>query len=570
MRLPAIIKGHRLKLFVRLVANGMFQAVLAVGSVLLIRFAFDRLITAVHISPFPLMLWVASGLLMAAGCMAWLHIFERIDAERMGQDYVHRIRMMLFDHMSELTPRALQKRSRGAIVLRFVGDLNALKNWVSLGLVRVTVAGVTTMIAALALSFINWVLALGVAIFFSMGAVYALSLGKPLREAVKESRRWRSYLASNVNEKVASMAVVQAFGQSDRERRRIRRQSRNLQGAMIDRARKVGLLRAVTQGTIALASGAVLLLGAKEVAAGRATPGTVVAAITIVGLLAPLLRDLGRVYEYWQGARVSSKKIEEFLNTPALVTEVASAPDLKPGPGRLEFVEVGLSGSLRGLNAVAEPGTRVALVGPNGAGKSTLLWLACRLLDPDEGGILLDGQDLSKHTLSSVRRAISMASLDLPLIRGTVDKNLRYRWPDAPAEEIARVRALCEIDKMEAEMVQGDQTRLTEGGSNLSIGQRQRIVLARALLGNPSILLLDEADTHLDDEANRVLDKVVAEYQGTIIMATHRLERLAQADLIWRLENGALVEANPVNSLHSSSMLSLESGHLRGREDAHQ
>jgi ABC-type bacteriocin/lantibiotic exporter with double-glycine peptidase domain len=184
----------------------------------------------------------------------------------------------------------------------------------------------------------------------------------------------------------------------------------------------------------------------------------------------------------------------------------------------------------------------IALVGPNGAGKSTLLSLAARLIDPDKGRILLDGQNIAKCSLSSTRRAIGMMSPDLPLLRGKIDKNLRYRWPEAPDEEVKRVKTLCEIDKVVGELREGDQTRLTEGGGNLSLGQRQRIALTRALLGNPSILLLDEADAHMDHSTGMLLDKILAEYRGTVLLVTHNPDRLSSADIIWSIKKGQLVD----------------------------
>ena len=450
--------------------------------------------------------------------------------------------MKLFDHLTELAPRALQKRSRGSIVLRFVGDLNALKRWVSFGLARITVAGINILGTLAAMFIVNWMLAFGVVSVLALGIIYTFRLGKQIQEAVNEGRRRRSFLATNVNEKVASMAVVQVFGQSARERRRLRRQSNRLKKAMVQRAKKIGLLRAIVQSTTVIASGLVLLLGASEVAAGRASPGTLVAAMTVVGLLVPSIRDLGRVYEYWHDARISSKKIRQFLKTPTLVSEVADAPDLKADEGRLEFGDVSLSGVINEVTAVVEPGTVVGLTGPNGAGKSTLLLLAARLIDPDKGKILLDDQDLAKHSIASVRRAVGMVSPDLPLLRGKIDKNLRYRWPDAPAEEIKRTRALCEIDNVLGDLPQGDQTRLTEGGLNLSLGQRQRVALARALLGNPAILLLDEADAHLDPGAGEVLDRVLANFCGTVLIVTHSPSRLAKVDVVWKMNNGRLIK----------------------------
>ncbi|MCK5508576.1 MAG: ABC transporter ATP-binding protein [Desulfobacterales bacterium] len=549
MKLPSIIKGRRLKIFFRLVGNGFAQALTMIITALLVRLAFDRLITTPDVSQFHIAIRVGLGLMASAVCIGWLRMIERVDAERMGQSYIHQVRMMLFEHLSALAPRALQRRSRGAIVLRFIGDLGALMRWVSLGLVRISVAGVTTFFSLLALSIINFRLAFAVTAVLSLGVLYALRLGRQIRKTVKESRRRRSYLAANVNEKVAAMAVVQIFGQSDRERRRVSRQSLRLTKALVARAKKIGLMRGITQSVTAVASGVALLMGANEVVSGRATPGTVVAAMTIVGLLVPSLRDLSRVYEYWQGARVSSEKIIEFLDTPALVEDLPGAPDLKPGPGRLEFAGVSLSGIVKDVTVAAEPGRLIALVGPNGAGKSTLLSLAARLIDPDKGRLLLNGQDLAKHSLESVRHAIGMVSPDLPLLCGTVSKNLRYRWPKAPVEEINRIRALCGIDKVLAELPEGDQTRVTEAGSNLSLGQRQRIELARALLGSPSILLLDEADAHLDVDAATMLKRILDEYSGTVLWVTHNLDQVVAADLVWHIEDGRLVEvSHPSNS----------------------
>ena len=379
----------------------------------------------------------------------------------------------------------------------------------------------------------------------SVGSLLSLRVGKRMRAAFREARRRRSSIAANMNEKIASLAVMQVFGQTERERQRLSRQSQRLQESMVERARTIGLMRAVTEQTSGFASMVVLLLGAEEVAAGRVTPGTVVGAMTIVHLLVPALRDLGRVFEYWQGAQVATTKLQEFLAAPSFATDDVSAPDLQPQGGQLAFANVHLNGVLQGVTATIRPGTVVAIVGPNGAGKSTLLSLAARLLNPDSGTVLLDGQDLAQYSLASVRRAIGMVSPDLPLLRGTVDKNLRYRWPDAPEEEFSRVMQLCQVDEVLAELPQGAQTRLTEGGTNISVGQRQRIALARALLGNPAVLLLDEADANLDHHASTVLDHILADYPGTVLLVTHQPERLATADVIWHLNNGQLVEISP-------------------------
>jgi len=542
MQLPPILNKRRTTIFTRLAFNGVAQAAATIITVLLVRMAFDRLITNTDQVQQGLILKIGVGLCCSAAVLGWLQVIERVDAEKMGQSYIHQIRMLLFRHMSCLGPRTLQNRSRGGIVLRFIGDLNALKRWVSLGLVRIAVAGITTCCALTAMAVINWRLAVAVTTVFGLGAIYALNLGKNIRETARESRRRRSYLAANVNEKVASMAVVQVFGQTVREKRRIRHQSQRLTNALIGRAQKIGLMRGMTKTVTALAHGVVLLEGAREVSLSLTTPGTVVAAMTIIGLLVPALRDLSRVYEYWQDSRVSVEKLIGFLETPSQKPPI-KLPALKPGAGRLEFKDICFGDLLHNISVTAEAGSKVVIVGPNGAGKSTLMSMAARLVEADKGTILLDGQDITAHSFGSIRRAVSIVSPDLPLLRGSVRKNLLYRRPKASAKEISRVWSLCGIDELLKELPQGEDTRVTEEGNNLSLGQRQKISLARAFLGNPRILLLDEADAHLDTEAGITLNRILQGYKGTTLWVTHNRDRLAQADVVWRIEDGSLTVA---------------------------
>lgn len=547
--LPSLLGEQRTGLMVRLVFNGVMQAGATVGSALLIKQTFDRFFDPSITMPDTTLAWTGLGFLLLALASASMRLLERVDAERLGQEYVHRLRVILYEHLSALSPRNLQQYSRGGIMLRFIGDLTALRQWVSLGLARLMVAGATVMVTLLCLALVSWPLALAVGAILLPGIGLSLVLGKPLLKATRESRQMRSRLAGNLNEQVASMAVVQVSGQTKRELRRVERQSTRLQRSMILRARVIGALRAVTAATTAIATGAVLIAGALLVAGGQTTPGSVVAAMSIVGFLMPSLRDLGRVYEYWQGARVSQEKIQQFLDRPVQATRSRKAAALRNGPGHLAFRKVTVRGALNRLTAEVLPGNVIALTGPNGAGKSTVLSLVARLVEPQRGRVRLDGRDLHKLARDSLRRVIGMVSPDLPLLRGTIGRNLRYRWRSAPAEEQARVRVLCGIDELLADLPDGEETRISEGGRNLSVGQRQRIALARAILGNPPVLLLDEADANLDPEASVVFNEILANYQGTVLMVTHQLERALCADTLWYLENGKLIASGKPEEL---------------------
>ena len=537
MGLPRIGAEGRRWILLRLIFNGLGQALLAVGMSLLVKHGFEQMVVGGG--------GIAStGTAMVAAALvaAWLIRQEHVDAERLGQDFVHQVRKVMFRQLVALDIRQLQRRSRGAILLRFVGDLTALRQWISQGIARLLVSGLCLLLALVALAVIDPVMGGAVGGTVLAAGALSLLLGARLRRSTRRARRQRARLAGLISERLSRLMVIQAFGQSRRERRRIERRSERLREAMLERAAVTGWLRALTEGSSTLATACTLFVGALSVSGGRTTAGSVVAAMVVAGLLAPRLKTLGRVYEYWTAATVARQKLERFLAMPCR-SDPADAPPLARGPGAIELREVGLEGAIQNVTVQARPGERVALVGPNGAGKSTLLALVAGLIRADSGSVLLDGQALEECRERSVRRAFALVGPDLPLLRGSLEMNLRYGNQRAGDRQRARVMALCGLDRLVEELPQGLQTRLTEGGENLSAGQRARLSLARALLHRPRVLLLDEADANLDPQACGILERVLETFPGTVLMVTHDLRRLRQADRVWYLaEGGRLAE----------------------------
>jgi ATP-binding cassette, subfamily B, bacterial len=539
--LPTVLAERRLWIFARLIANGALQAGTTIATALLIQHAFDTYVVA-QLRPFDQITSAAVALIGLALFAALLRKWEQTSAEQFGQDDILRVRVEMFRQLASIAPRAAALRNRGGLLLRFVGDLTAIRQWLSLGLARLAVAGVMCFGTLVALTLLTGELALlAVAAIVIGGAITGL-LGRPLEAAVKETRKRRARLTANVNEKVASIAVVQAHGQARRERRRFQRDSEQLRDAMLSRAHWVGYLRATTEATVRVATAAVLLLGAWQVGRGAITPGTVVAAMSVVGLLVPQLRDLGRVYEIWKAADVSQQRLTDFFAIPDLVREPRNAVPLAAGAGEIRFENVSMAPTFHSFSAIAKPGSVVAIVGPNGAGKSTLIWLAARLLDPDAGKILIDGQDIKSLKLDSLRSAIGIVGPDLPLLRGSLRRNLSYRRPDASDDDVLAVCTLCGLDDFVQSLPRGLATRLTAQGANLSVGQRHRIAMARALLGEPRLLLLDEADSNLDPQSNAALLRVIESYRGTVLMVTHDVAWLGAATDVWHVDAGVLVE----------------------------
>jgi ABC-type multidrug transport system fused ATPase/permease subunit len=553
LQVPLLDAGRR-RLLGLLVANGLLQAVAIAGSAWGAQQAFD--IWVLGAAPTSAVGGVPAGLawplllLVCSALVAALRLHERVAAERLGQSYVAAVRVALFDRLGRLPARAIRSRSRGGHLLRFVGDLTALRHWVSLGLSRLTVAGVALIMTLVALTAISTLVAAGTGLALALAVGGALALGPGIRRAVRDARRRRARLAGNIDEKIAAMDTLQVFGQLKRERSRLARQSRCLAEAMVDRARWLGRLRALTEAGSGLATLAILGAGALAVRQGDATPGAVIAGLTVLGLAMPLLRDLSRVHEYWHGYRVARDNLERVMDDRVQGPELRRGRRRLPdGPGELRVEGLFLGDSLLSVDLEARGGERVLVVGGNGAGKSTLLALIARLLDPEQGCIRIDGQDVARCRLNAVRRVVGLASAELPLLRGTLERNLRYRCPEASADELARVIQLAGVQPLLDRLPGGLQAQVVEGGANLSLGERQRVGLARALLGGPRVLLLDEVDAHLDAEGHAALERVLASFEGTVVMVSHDPRRAAAADRIWHLEHGWVVADGPPEAL---------------------
>lgn len=557
--LPRLLAGGRTRTLAGLVMNGVGQAIATLCCAWLMHRFFDGVMVGAGVGT-PEALSLVAGLLGGGAVLAGLRAFERVQAERMGQSYAAELRLALFDSMANRSPRQLQGRSRGATVLRFIGDVKGIRRWISLGLPRIAVGLLSATLALGALALVSPLMALGAGLGFA-GAAGALSwLGSRVETAVRAARRQQARLAANVNDKIAGIAVVQVFDQVGRERRLLERQGAELAEAMVQQTRGLSLLRSAAEFSGAFASAAVLVAGALEVARGSLSASEVVGAVTVVGLLAPVFREFGQAIGYWRTATVAFEKLATFIAGPRLDgvpnadTRAPAAAGVVPGAKdggalAIEFEQVSCGTALRDFSAFAPAGKTVAIVGPSGAGKSTVLALAARLMEPESGAVRLGGRDVRDYGLATLRRALGVVMPDLPLLRGTIERNLRYRWPDAPDLEVARIAQQCGVDELLRELPDGARTRLSDGGGNLSYGQRQRIAWVRALLGSPMLLLLDEADTNLDPPSARRLSRIVEEYRGTVLMVTHDLATMMRADLVWYVEAGRLLESGSPQAL---------------------
>ncbi len=533
--MPPLWSGERRLQFLRLTGYGILQAMAAVIAALLVRAGFDRIADPAAAGSLSVLI---GGLALAAATVAGLRFLETVESERLGQGYVHELRTRLFAHLLELGPEARLPCGRGALLVRFSGDLTALRQWLARGLARLLVSGIAALGAIGTLLLLEP--ALGAVLLLAILTVAApgFLLGRTLRRSARRLRRERGRLASLLADRLGAMATVLAFARTERERRAVARISDRLRERAIARARAAGALRALGEGGAVAGMAVVLGIGAWQIGIGATSPGGVVGALVIVGIFTPRLRELGRVWEYWNNATVAREKIEHlFACEPRTRRRTRRLP---AGPGRLTLERLRYGRRIRGVTATVEPGARIALLGANGAGKTTLLMLMGGILVPDRGRVRLDGVDIARLRPSARRRALAFAGGGFPLLRGSLRDNLLYGSGRIAETELAEVVERTGLAELVARLRRGLDTPLAEAGGDLSAGERMRVMLARAWLAKPRLLFLDEPETALDAAALRTLERLFVEFPGSILFATHspRLARLA--DTAWRLETGRL------------------------------
>ncbi len=535
-RLPPLLSGRRVRYCALLVGNGIGQAISAGLVAWCTRAAFDG---GGRSAVEPLL-----GLSLAVVMLAWLRQRERIDAERLGQHYVVEVRERLFGHLVRLPARDMGQRSRGGNVLKFVGDLAALRRWVAQGLAPLAVTGLTLVGACAALAVLSPPLAAGVTGVVAAGAVLISCSGIAIQRTVREARRRRARLTGDVVERLTHLPVIQAFDQGGREWRRVRRRGRDLRDAMIDRAVTIGRIRGLAELTTGAATVAALGIGTRLAGAGELSAGTVVAAIAVVGVLAPAFKGLSRTYEYWNAARISEEVIVRFLRRETADERHARAArrDVTLERG-IEFRGVTVRPALTDVSFMLPADSITALVGANGAGKSTVLAAIGGAIVPDAGAVTIDGRATERIPLPELRRLCGWVSPDLPLLKGTLRRNLKYGDPSMTDALLTERLHAAGLECVLGFTGQGLDQRVVEGGVNLSVGQRQLVALARAVVLEPGLLLLDEFDANLDPAHRAVLATTLQRFNGTVVAVTHHRETLHYADHIVHLHAGRVVAA---------------------------
>ena len=528
-----------------LVANGLVQATLVALTILLLKHAVDELISFDESRGYGTLVASISGLFIAWALIAMLKVIERTQAEVLGQKYIGELRLRLFDRLAITPSRALNRRSRGSFMLKFVTDLSAIRLWVGRGISAIIVSSIASITAISVLLVISWPLGTVSALSFILAIFLTIRLGGPLQERTREQRRRRSFIASNLGQLVATMGTVQAFDQVRRERRHIRKQTRRSMRAASDAIVYVGIVRNLPSLIFGGAVALVILLGAVEVRADRTTVGSIVATIGIMSYLASMVNEMALAAVYRSRFTVARHVILRFMENEPELEQSSEVLKARRISGKLEFKGIKVDGIFKRLDGIAEAGSKIVITGHSGAGKSTLLSLAAHLLEPDAGKVLLDGHDLRRYRKRTVRAGIGIVSPDVPLIRGSIRRNITYRDPGIGEHEYKALLEKCGITECMKRFNLSDTTKLYENGANLPQELRTRIQIARAIVGSPEILLLDEPADHLDPAGRTMLFDLLNDWKGTCLIATNDPEFVRWADEAWHLDSGTIATIRP-------------------------
>lgn len=467
----------------------------------------------------------------------------------LGQRFIFDLRTRLYEHLQRLSLSFFESRQTGDLMSRVTNDVRLLEMLVTHTAEFIIVDSLRLIGIIILLLSMEWRLALWALLPIPLVTIVLRWFNKVIRPTFRQIRKDMGQINAELEENLAGIRVIQAFGQEHREFQDFLRACRAYYD---DTVKAILRWSTVFPGVSFLSSaGAALVLGvgAWMVIHGELSVGTLVAFLSYSALFLEPIHRLTEMDNAVQEALAAGERIYELFDSPPEIVDLPDARDVESVEGSITFEHVSFvypNGveALRDVSFTVKPGETVALVGPSGAGKTSIANLVARFYDPTEGRVLLDGIDVRHIRLRSLRRHVVTVLQDTFLFSGTIRENLLYGRPDATEDEmIAAAKAAYAHDFIMA-FPDGYDTEIGERGVRLSGGQKQRLALARAILTNPRVLILDEATSSVDAEAEYWIQLALAEVlKGrTAIVIAHRLSTIRNADTIIVLEGGRIVE----------------------------
>jgi len=510
-----------------------------------LRWAIDGIRPGV---PAPSLLWLALLLVAVAAAEAALNFQMRLRILGAALHIDADLRRDYFRHLQRMPLAFYQNTRIGDLMARATNDIRAVQRFAGVGLMR-SVHTVVMVVASIAFMLtISRPLTVSMLLILPLVSVLFLLLGRRIRERFDEVQERFSSLSARAQENFSGIRVVKAFAQEDAETETFRRENEGVVCTNLALARIQGALWPAISLILGVASMALLYQGGGEVMAGRLTVGQLVQFSYYLARLSFPMVALGWVLNLWQQGRASMTRLDEIFNAPPRITDPEDPIEMCDPHGEIEFRDVSFAyGDRTVLDHVSlriPAGAAIAFVGATGAGKSSLLQLIPRLCDVTSGQVLIDGRDVRRYSLASLRRAIGFVPQETFLFSDTLWENIAL---GADADDPKRVPEAARISRLAKDVEDfpnGYETVVGERGVTLSGGQKQRTAIARALARDPKIVILDDAlssvDTVTEDEILRGLRDALA--TRTSIIVSHRVSAIQNADVIVVLDEGRVVE----------------------------
>ena len=466
-----------------------------------------------------------------------------------GQKLLADLRSALFSHLQDMPLSYHDNHIIGVTISRVISDVGVINQLLSQGLITLT--GDSLMLAGIIIVMLTLNLQLAL-VTFSIIPVIVLAtviFARRAKVAFRNTRARNAHMIGDLAENLSGIRVIQAFANEDTTSQKFN----EVNGANRDAHVQAMSLSFVFLPTIEIlsmaATGIVLLFGGLSVVQGSLTLGTVIAFLAYVNRFFLPVLELSQLYATMQTAMAGGERVINLLNTEPAIKDSDDAREMPLIEGKITFDDVQFSYQegvpvLRDINLNIPAGTMVALVGPTGAGKTSLANLIARFYDVSEGALLIDGIDIRAVKQRSMRAQMGLVSQDPFIFAGTIADNIRFGKPDATMDEVIAAGELANVSAFVRDLAHGYETEIYEDGANLSVGQRQLISIARAILADPHILIMDEATSSVDMVTEGLIQDALSKLlsERTAIVIAHRLSTIVNADLICVVDDGRICE----------------------------
>src|SRR3954447_7069803 len=545
-RLLGFLRPYR-----RSVIASLVFAWLAMGVTVLIPWLVGQTVNAIdppdtdRSAVLPLVLAIVGAGFLRLG----LTVVRRLIAGKVSVNVEFDLRGRMYNHLQSLELGFFDSQQTGQLMSRATIDLQSIRFFLGYGLIFLTQNALTLALASAVMFTIKPDLAALALAPVPFVVLSAMRYNRRSRPAVQEIQQRLAELTAEVEESISGVRIVKAFAREEHMLGRFRRSVLRVFDQNIYSTRLQAFYSPLLGFLPSLGLAVVLLVGRREVVNGGLSPGDFAAFYTYLIMLTAPMRMLGISLGMAQRAVASGNRVFEILDREPRIESPPDAPPLPDGPGAVELSDVSLAynggaPALEDVDLAVEAGRTVALVGPSGSGKTSLVALLARLYDPTRGSVSVDGADLRSVEVSSLRSQIAFVADDSFLFSATVAENIAYAHPDATSEEIEIAARRAQAHGFIERLPKGYATLVGERGLTLSGGQRQRIAIARALLADPRILVLDDATSSVDARTEAAIRRGLAEVMAgrTTFIVAHRLSTISLADEIVVIDAGEIVD----------------------------